>query len=60
MGGSRGPKWRLDPDLRPFLVILSHFGPSWAYWGKALGMGARSPMSGGKALGGRSGRPPEG
>ena len=28
--GPRGSKWRLDPLLWPFLVILSHFGPLWA------------------------------
>ena len=44
---SQPPKWRLDPLWGPFLVILSHFWPSWAYWGKALGI-ARSPMSGAK------------
>ena len=27
IGGSRGPKWRLDPLWGPLLAILSHFGP---------------------------------
>ena len=30
IGGSR--KRRLDPLLGPFLVILSHFGPFWAFF----------------------------
>ena len=30
IGGFRGPKWRLDPILGPFLAILSHFWPFWA------------------------------
>ena len=25
-------KWRLDPLLGPFLAILSHFGPFWAFF----------------------------
>ena len=53
IGGSRGPKCRLDPLLGPFLVILSHFGPFWDAGLEALGMGARSPLCrGGDALGG--------
>ena len=36
----------------PFGAIFGNFETFW--------MGARSPMPGGKALGGRSGRPPEG
>ena len=27
IGGSRGPKWRLDPILGPFLAIFGPFGP---------------------------------
>ena len=32
IGGSRGPKWRPDPILGPYLAILSHFWPVWAFF----------------------------
>ena len=32
IGGSRGPTWRPDPILGPFLAILSHFWPFWAFF----------------------------
>ena len=44
IGGSRGPKWRLDPLWGQFLVILNHFGPFfdpfWPFgWGQRLQVG---------------------
>ena len=52
IGGSRGPKCRLELLLGPFLVILSHFGPFWAFFGH-LGGGkgskwVRTPYGWGK------------
>ena len=49
IGGSRGPKCRLDPLLGPFLVILSHLGPFWAFFDPfwPFGRGAKAPSGSG-------------
>ena len=51
IGGSRGPKCRLDPPLGPFLVILSHLGPFWAFFDLfwSFGCGAKTPSVPGPA-----------
>ena len=49
---SRGPKCRLDPLLGPFLVILSHFGPLWAFFDPfwPFGWGATAPSGSGPPI----------
>ena len=49
IGGSRGPKWRPDPILVPFLAILSHFWPFWAFFDPfwPLGWGVTAPSGSG-------------
>ena len=62
IGGSRGPKCRLDPLLGPFLIILSHFGPFWAFfdpfwpfgWGGAKAPSGSVPPKVGVKWGGES------
>ena len=86
IGGSRGPKWRLDPLfgaifghfeafwalLGPFLTTFGHFeqllvlgqsprhGRAFANVGAKPSTWAHVRPGRGKALGGRSHRPPEG
>ena len=65
---SRGPKCCLDPVLGPFLVILSHFGPFWAFfdpfwpfgWGQRLQGGPGPPQLGSNGAGGSKLVGPEG
>ena len=46
IGGSRWPKWRLDPILGPFLAIFGPFGPFLTlFW--SFGWGAKAPSGSG-------------